>query len=309
MSVHNGQEYVRSAIDSVLLQAGVVFELIIINDASTDGTLGILESYQDERIKVVSTAENVGLVAALNLAASHARGQLFARIDADDLHHPGKLYLQSEDFKVDPDLVLLGTAFEYIDPAGRTIGRPVVCPSAPELHDALSIGNQLCHSSVMMRRSAFDQVGGYRALAGRSAQDYDLWLRLAEVGRVDCLPDLLVGYRIHPEMISITKLPQQRRAAEIYRVLADQRRAGQPENLEQAGRVVDSSPVLRDRLAEDYLRWADLFHAMGQPAHRRRMLGMAFRTSPFGRAIRRRIFDSVRWRAHAWAQQLKGPVR
>lgn len=298
MSVFNGEAYLQDAVDSVLSQTGVGLELIVVNDASTDRSLEILRSCTDSRLRVIDLTENVGLVAALNKAAASAQGELLARLDADDLYRAGKLKAQVDAFKLDAELVLLGTAYELMAEDGKVFSRAPACRPRQVLLEGLQeTGNQICHSSAMFKRSVFEQLGGYRALAGRSAQDYDLWLRMSEKGAVDCLPEFFVGYRCHGDMISIKKLPQQRRAAEIYKHLGMQRRQGKAENLAEAERQVDAAPShLNDLLAGEYLRWADLFHSMGRPSMRRQMLITAIRRSPFGKTIRTRLANVLLWR-------------
>ncbi len=296
--MHNGAPHVAEAVASVLGQSGVTLELVVVDDASTDDTLGILRRFEDPRMILLPLQRNVGLVDALNLAASRASAPLLARIDADDVWLPGKLQAQVAEFAQRPSLVLLATAFQYIDAKGRVFRSEGVRTDPNALREALcQEGNQLCHASVMMRAEAFRAVGGYRKLAGRYAQDYDLWLRLLERGEVACLPEVLTQYRCHEEMLSVTRLPMQRRAAEIYRVLASQRRTGRCEDLGQAEHQVDANPgVLKDRLANDYLRWMDLFRGMGREDFARTMLWSALRSSALGPSVRSRLKAAIGWR-------------
>lgn len=298
MSVHNGERYLRESIDSVLSQTGCEFELILVDDASTDSTSVILAGYQDTRLKIIPLSNNVGLVDALNLAARNAQGVLLARMDADDLYLPNKLATQYARFQSEPDLVFLATGFEYFDEHSRVFDIAHAQTGDAALRAALlNEGNQFCHASIMMRTDAFHSVGGYRKLAGRYSQDYDLWLRLMEVGSIDAIAEPLVRYRVHADMLSITKLPMQRRAAEIYKYLARQRNAGQVENLAKAEQTVDACKTAsQEALAKDYLRWNTLFHRMGQHRKAGLMLLKAIKTAPFSRLIRSEIMKSIRSR-------------
>lgn len=299
MSVHNGEMYLREAIDSVLAQEDCCeFELIVIDDASTDSTSKILHAFNDDRLIIISVKENVGLVNALNLAAEKASGQLLARMDADDAYLPSKLSKQCARFATEPELVFLATGFEYFDEASKVFDVVYAQSDDRVLRSALmNEGNQFCHASIMMRADAFRAVGGYRKLAGRYSQDYDLWLRLMEVGKIDALPEPLVRYRVHADMISITKLPLQRRAAEIYKCLAKQRSVGEIEDIARAElELLSSSADQKEALAKDYLRWNHLFHRMGQHSKARLMFIKAAITAPFSRTIRQAVLLSMRSR-------------
>jgi glycosyltransferase involved in cell wall biosynthesis len=163
-------------------------------------------------------------VVNLNRGLELARGEFIARIDADDLHRPGKLAAQVAEMDASPSLVLLGTNFEYVDASGKVFKRESPETDRQLLKERLQAdGNQFCHSSVMFRAEMARQIGGYRMLAGRYAQDYDLWLRLSERGEIGCLPGHLTAYRCHDEMLSLTRLAQQRRAAEIYKEIGRHR--------------------------------------------------------------------------------------
>lgn len=298
MSVFNGEDYLQQALDSVLLQSFSDFELIIVDDGSTDGTNRILRACRDSRLKVISSESNMGLVDALNLSLQSARGRYVARMDADDISYPDRFARQVAEFQRVPDLVLLGSAFDYIDKNGVVFGKVVFSTDDQTIRQALrSEGNQFCHTSVMIRTDALRSMHGYRKLAGRYAQDYDLWLRLAEVGQIANIADALVGYRCHSEMLSITKLPLQRRAAEIYKVLARQRLAGEVEDLTAAEALLDKNAAdMANELAGDLLRWSDMFDLMGEPDAARSLLWRAVRVAPFGTAIRQRGMKALGWR-------------
>jgi glycosyltransferase involved in cell wall biosynthesis len=275
MSVHDGALFLCEAIDSILKQTFRDFELIVIDDASTDDTPKILREVSDPRLRLITLTQNVGLVDALNHAIAEARGVLIARMDADDVAHPQRFAAQVERMMNDPDLVLLGTSFDYIGAQGMRL-RPETLHADNETiqRELIEQGNQFCHPSVMIRLNAVRSVGGYRKLAGRYAQDYDLWLRLAETGTVGNLTESLLKYRVHGGQLSLKKLFPQRRAAEIYRVLAKQRRLFGFEDLAMAVKEVDSKKrFLRKQVAADILRWSDLFSLMGR-AKRARIMRM-----------------------------------
>ena len=301
MSVYNGQEFLNEAIDSILKQTYQNFELIIINDASTDKTPEILRAVTDDRLRIITMRTNVGLVDALNFALTEAKGSLIARMDADDISQPERLALQVKEMSSDPSLVLLGTSVEYIDAHGRLLRIENFNTDNTALQRILAEeGNHFCHSSVMLRAEAVRKVMGYRSLAGRYAQDYDLWLRLAEVGTVANLPEPLLRYRVHEGQLSLKKLVPQRRAAEIYKVIARQRRLTGREDYHAAVKEVDSRKrALRHAVVDDLLRWCDLFARMGQTDRVFFMQLRALLIAPFSPLIISLVRNGIRRRIRA----------
>ncbi len=297
MSVFNGEAFLGEAVSSVLSQSFADFELIVVNDASTDGSGALLRGWTDARLRVIEQPVNAGLVEALNLAASHARGSLLARMDADDVAHPERLKHQVAAFAQRPALVLLGTAFDLIDARGEALGRQTVKSGDGVLRTALLENNPFGHPTAMMRADAFRAAGGYRALGGRFAQDYDLWLRLADLGEMDNLPEALLRYRVHEGQISVDKIVAQREAAELYRQLALQRRAGGPENLAAARQaVLRRRPDLLVACSAELLDTSTRLSAQGRHAEARRMRWRALRMAPLAAPARRELARAWKWR-------------
>lgn len=197
LCVRDGAAHLPAALASLLSQTLPDFELVAVDDGSTDATPAILAAHaaRDGRIRVL-TGPPRGLVAALNLGLSEARAPLVARMDADDLSHPERLARQFARMERDPQLALLGCAWRRFRDDGRTVKvvRPPCTPDA--LRAALAGGNCLAHASVMVRRSAVLACGGYRE-AFRLAEDYDLWLRLSERFAIAALPEILFEHRLH----------------------------------------------------------------------------------------------------------------
>ncbi|MDP2292814.1 MAG: glycosyltransferase [Actinomycetota bacterium] len=207
LPVHNGAEHVAAAIDSVLAQGDteielVVIEVVVVDDGSTDGTAEVLARYaHDPRVRVVRHEVNLGLVAALNRGLRESRGELVARLDADDLALPGRLAAHLAAMAANPALVLHATAYERALPSGEVLRRPV----PPMTHGALAMaawaGNQLCHSAVMFRRQVAIDVGGYRE-EWFPVEDFDLWLRLMAVGEYGGSAHVGTRYLVNPDGIS-----------------------------------------------------------------------------------------------------------
>jgi GT2 family glycosyltransferase len=203
MPVSNGEAWLATAIESVLEQTLADFELIVVDDGSTDASPDIIaaSSGRDDRIFTVRQPRQLGLVKALNAALAVARAPLLARLDADDVALPDRLLRQARCFDERSDLVLLGSWAERIDDGGRRTGdvRPETNPE--RLAVILQKRNPLVHSSVMMRTAMVKKLGGYRE-AFLGAEDFDLWLRLSEHGVVAILPQTLVRYRVHGNSVT-----------------------------------------------------------------------------------------------------------
>lgn len=272
MAVYNAAPFLEDAVSSVLSQTFVDLELLVVDDGSTDNTCALLSRLTDPRLRVISLASNVGLAAALNIGIEEARGDLIARMDGDDVSEPRRLELQVEYMRAHPEVVLLGTGFVWMDANGHVFERVRFPTEDSVLQPQLLNGNQFCHPSVMLRADIVRRVGGYRSLAGGPAQDYDLWLRMAEQGKIANLAQMLVRYRMHENQTSVSKLVKQRQAAHLYLTLALQRRSGAGEDIvtaKQASEVYQ--PDVINALRADYQRWALRFAAIGQ---RRLAVGM-----------------------------------
>ncbi len=125
MSVYNGDKYLREAIESILNQTFTDFEFIIVNDGSTDNSLEIIESYDDERIKTINNKKNIGLTKSLNKALKFAKGKYIARQDADDVSLPNRFEKQVEYLDSHPEVALVGTSVYLIDENGKIIGKRI----------------------------------------------------------------------------------------------------------------------------------------------------------------------------------------
>lgn len=210
MSVYNGDRWLREALDSVLGQTFDDFELIVVDDGSTDSTAGILGGCRDRRLRVVRQPR-AGLTVSLNRGVRLTAAPFIARLDADDVALRERFALQMAFLDARPEVGLLGTGCRDVGPTGATLGtyRP---PEADALiRQALIRRNPFVHSSVIMRREAFEQAGLYDERLP-VAQDYDLWVRMSRVTRLANLPEPLVLRRLTPEMISLRRESERLRA-------------------------------------------------------------------------------------------------
>ncbi len=211
LSVYNGEEYLQAAMDSILSQTYSEFEVIAINDGSTDQSGRYLDEYsaRDPRVRVIHQ-ENAGLTVSLNRGIALARGKYIARMDADDLSYPERLERQVAVLERDSDVVLVTTTVDRIDAHGSTLWGVDRSEYSSPLSWYMMFFNVLgAHGQVMFRRDAAVKVGGYDESIPTS-QDYDLWWRLASCGRYEFLPERLYAYRLHPGAISTSKAALQR---------------------------------------------------------------------------------------------------
>jgi hypothetical protein len=204
MSVHNGARYLRDAVDSLLAQTFTSFELLVVDDASSDDTAAILASYSDRRLRVITNESNIGLTKSLNKALRESRGELIARQDGDDRSRPERLRKQVEFLDRHREVVLIGTGARTIDPSGALVRARMHHRAQTPLgvRWQLLFGNPFTHSSVMFRRAVvLDQLGGYDETYYYN-QDFELWSRVI-AGHDACnLAEELVDYRMHSESIA-----------------------------------------------------------------------------------------------------------
>jgi glycosyltransferase involved in cell wall biosynthesis len=203
MSVHNGTAYLQKAVESVLNQSTREFEFIIIDDGSTDGSAEILERFckKDSRVRLIRQ-KNIGLTKSLNIGLRHARGEFIARMDGDDLCFPHRFATQLDFLRQNPDVVACGSNVELIDSDGDRIGvyrRPQTHEEIEE-HFWSGLAGAIVHPSAMIRADALKKIGGYNEKFSK-CQDYDLWFRLAEIGRLANVPQVLLQWRQHTNSI------------------------------------------------------------------------------------------------------------
>ncbi len=218
LPVYNAEPYIADAIKSVLQQRFKDFELLIINDGSTDKSLQIIQKYakQDTRIRIISR-ENKGLVASLNEGISLASANLIARQDADDLSIKDRFSMQIKFLQDHPAYVVVGSSVKVIDNKGSVLHNHRVLLDDPELRQELLIRSPFAHGSVVFRKSAAIAAGLYRQDYW-PAEDYDFWLRLSLEGKLANIDKPLYMYREHETSISVTNESNQIKQAERIRL-------------------------------------------------------------------------------------------
>ncbi len=272
MAVCDGEEYIEEALDSILGQCFQNCECIVINDGSVDGTTRILQRYAqlDQRLRVFHQA-NRGLIAALNKGCRLARGKYIARMDADDVSVPGRFAMQVDFLDRHPTVAVLGGAIKLISAKGAFIGERHYPVDDRQIKKALREDDCLAHPTVMMRKDAFDATEGYRR-PFLHAEDYDLWLRMAERFEFANLSAVLLYYRLHARQVSTQHIRQQVLSAIAAQATAQIRReTGQDPPLPPDGVNADSLvslAVRRDRITETLIRehvyWAGAMRSTGE---------------------------------------------
>jgi glycosyltransferase involved in cell wall biosynthesis len=218
MSTRNDRETLPAAIEPFLFDT-LDIEVVIVNDASDDGTreyLDRLAAQHPSKVRPLHRESSIGLTRALNLAIRESRGEFLARQDADDVSHPDRLRKQLARFDADPSLDFLGTGNRIVEPDGDLIVA-IRGQNFGNLAKRLVKGNVFCHGSLMMRRSALLEIGGYDEYF-RFAQDYDLLLRAVRAGRkLANLEECLYDWTFSSKSITSEKTAEQRWYSEAAR--------------------------------------------------------------------------------------------
>lgn len=284
MPVFDTEQYVQAAIDSILRQTLSDFEFVIVDDGSTDGTPAILEraANSDTRIKL-SRRANTGITPALNEAIGMSSGKYLARMDGDDIALPSRFERQVAFLESQPEIVVVGTQIERMDPEGAPLCRSNF-PTASREIDAALLGRRagrwpIAHPTVMMRRDAVEAAGCYDEsfLAG---EDRDLFLRLAERGPLANIDEVLLRYRCRPESISYATATLQRSmSVRAIEFACNRRGIDMPRDLTPADGA--------DGNDDPHLRWAKWALHSGYCATARKHSLAALRRNPFSwRAIK-----------------------
>lgn len=202
MPVYNNEPYVKQAVDSILEQTYSNFELIAIDDGSSDGSGKILDSYakQDGRVRVIHQP-NKGLVATLNRGIAESTGEYIARMDGDDISFPRRFEQQVAVLEAHENVVLVAGGFEVIDEDNEFIYREVVPAISADIKRSMLLRNPIAHGSVMFRRSALDAVGMYSDQCGPT-EDFELWTRLSVVGDFVGLEPTIFRWRVNRKGIT-----------------------------------------------------------------------------------------------------------
>lgn len=264
MSVYNCVDGIAATLESLLAQEGPSFEVVVIDDGSTDGTGDVLRTYagRDHRIKVITQA-NTGLTGALIVSCAAARGAFIARQDADDVSVPGRLQVQSDYLLAHRDAVLVASSVRFLAPDGEWL-----FDRAPPARIQISLDAPLINVpplvGTMFRRDAYQRCGGFQK-EFVVAQDVDLWLRLEEQGPCHGIPDVLYETRLTVGGISSRRRDEQLRMCALGVECARERRRKQSER--PLLDAIVARPVRRSKLTG--IERARFYYFVAACLHRR----------------------------------------
>ncbi|ATC63284.1 hypothetical protein CMV30_04555 [Nibricoccus aquaticus] len=273
---YNVAPYVRDALASVQAQTFRDFEIIVVNDGSTDSTLAILQGIAatEPRLKIISRP-NTGIVGAMNDAIAASSAPFLARMDGDDLCAPQRFERQLAFLQANPAVLLVGSNVEFIDSTAARLKTYAPPHDASAIHTALLAGNSgaLIHPAVMGPRRAWTETGGYRE-AYKFVEDYDLYLRAARLGPLANLDEPLLRYRIHAQ--STNYLRRDKQTVLLKELCRDARaHAGLTDSF-----VFNPSPAHPDA-ASVYREWAWWAVDGREKATARRYAWRAWRSAPW----------------------------
>lgn len=207
MPVYNAADFLSAAIESVLCQSYTDWELIVINDGSSDSSKAIISQCTDSRIKYFENPRNLGLIETLNRGIDLSEGQFIARMDADDVSLPYRLQEQVEFLQKNNDFVMCGTNAYVIDNNDVETGRITNLSENADLQINLLFSDPFIHPSMLIRKDAL--VENKYDKDYKHVEDYELWCRLAKVGKIANLTKRLLKYRWHQTNISIIHSDEQ----------------------------------------------------------------------------------------------------
>lgn len=328
LAVHNDARYLPAAVESVLRQSLADLELIVVDDASSDETPGIVGSLTDARVTVLTNDEQLGLAASLNRGLDQASGRYVARLDSDDVALPGRLESQIRRIGAAPAVAVLGGGILDLDGAGRpgTLHRNPLGPTAVRF--LALFGAPFFHPTVLVDRELLDDNGLRYDPAFLESEDYDLWTRLLELADGGNLAEALVLKRVHPGQASLNRSDVQEsfqrqvalreiahlapelgpKEAEAAWLLGSGRGAGRSE---AAGPFRDLLAAFERRHGVDReVREAAARVLLRADTRRGLALGLSYPARlAAGRLRRRREERAARKRATPWLEQLAASPR
>lgn len=290
MPVFNGQRFLAQAMDSLLAQTFTDFEVVAVDDGSTDDTPGILRGYaaRDPRVRVIH-GDHAGISAALNRGIAESTHEWIARIDADDVASPDRFAKQIAAAHANPEVVIWGSYAQHVDAHGKVLGLSKCGPTSVEEFKRLRAAAEDCyviHPTSMFRKDVVQKAGGYDSRFN-FCEDFELFDRMAEHGAVVALPEPLLLYRIHATSISMQRFFTMRWFSSFVRARAKARLAGHAlsyEEFEEQQRRRNALVRTADTLhitSGFYYRKAGLAAAEGAKLQAARLLATSALLNPF----------------------------
>jgi glycosyltransferase involved in cell wall biosynthesis len=221
ISVYNGDKYLEDAIKSILNQTFEDFELIIVNDASTDNTQNIIDKYVDldKRVSSIINEINQGISISRNIALVKSQGKYIATMDADDVSMPDRLEIQYNFMEKNPDIVLCGGYIQMCDKELNVLSEKSYPIDDISIRKRIFRISPFAHPSTFYRAEIAKKIGGY-SYVFKAALDYDFYFRMANFGKLQNIDKVLIKYRIHDESISQAKAQLQQELTLYIRLKA-----------------------------------------------------------------------------------------
>lgn len=238
MPVYNCEKYVYESVQSILNQTYTDFELIIVDDCSTDSTVSIIEAIPDQRILLIQKEKNSGYTDSLNHAVTIAKGKFIARMDGDDISLPDRFQRQVDCLNANEDVILCGTGIQVID-SPVVLKHPV---NHEDIKVKLCFSNSFFHPTIMARKQILLENNYNREF--EPAEDYDLWTRLVFKGKLMNIDEVLLHYRVHANQVSNYKNDIQKNASAIAQLRMFQ--------------VLFENKIIDDKVFRQTFRWHDV---------------------------------------------------
>jgi glycosyltransferase involved in cell wall biosynthesis len=213
MPAYNDLRFIDAAVTSILGQTYGDLELIIVDDGAGQPEVFSQLAALDRRVRIVTCEQNIGNAAAANRGIDESRGEILARLDADDIAEPHRLEHLIALFNSDPNVGLVGSWARWMSEDGVPLGLWHWPVADLEIRWTILFQSPICHPSSAFRRSAFDRAGGYNP-AMRQGADHDLWWRMLEHCRAQSIPEPLVRVRRNPRSLSAKNPPNWRERTE-----------------------------------------------------------------------------------------------
>ncbi len=285
---YNTAKFLRTAIRSILDQTFADFEIIAVDDGSSDDTLAVLQELAktDMRMKVFSQ-QNAGIVVALNRIIGEASGRYLARMDGDDISYPERFAKQVALLEERQDLAVVGCGYHLIDQDGDILSTPKVKADLPktDIFQPMPVLSNVCHPTAMIRREVLQQVGGYRDVF-RFAEDLDLWCRIDEIGNIGNVTAPLFAWRRHPGRTSVIQYHAQMKRHVGAVVAAQLRRSGQGDSFLNHVDFQDFSyDLFHDKRVRDYCNRYEMMLCFQRPEYDK--------DTPYDHRLAKRYFTSL----------------
>lgn len=309
MTARDEERFLPAALDSLLTQTCTSFELIVVNDGSTDKTKEILDQYASRDTRIYPHHQpKSGRASSLNTAFHLARGDFIAIMDSDDLSLPNRLARQLAYMESNSHIGLVGSYYEQIDGRDQTIKTVDRVPCEPDAVRAMLLtDNPICHGTVFVRRHVMEQAGLYRE-AFPASLDYDLYLRVLDKQSIAIIPEVLYRYRIHGKSISSRRLLQLQ-MKRLAQVLQRQRSDSGVDALQKASTLAEQQAYIEAFLKEDHranrLVYSGQLFEMGKKYYRLGEYEAAFRLFKTALQLDPTRLKALRYLGKAYFKDLK----